>query len=124
MLEHSLDTEHGVLHLSPQGRLTADDFKSVAEQIDPFIEENGCLNGLMISADRFPGWSDFSTMVEHFRFVRDHHRKIRRVAIVSDDDVLSALPHIASHFIAAEVEHFGTAQRSEAANWLNAVTAG
>ena len=120
MLRHTFDPEHGVLELSPAGPLTAEDFTAVAAEIDPFIETNGRLQGLMITAAEFPGWSDFATLVAHLRFVRDHHKHIRRVAVVSDDNVLKLLPHLASHFVAAEVKHFPASESSAAQQWLRA----
>jgi hypothetical protein len=57
-------------------------------------------------------------MASHFRFVRDHHRKIRRVALVTKDRLVSALPRIASHFVDAEVRAFPMEQRDEALLWI------
>lgn len=118
MIESRFDEEHGVLHLTPHGPLTADDFQAVAEEIDPFIERKGQINGLIITASQFPGWSDFSTMITHLRFVHEHHKLIRRVAIVTDDGMLSALPGIASHFVKAEVRHFAASAQQDAETWV------
>ena len=46
------------------------------------------------------------------------HRKIARVALVTDDKVLSHLPELAKHFVAAKVEHFATDQANDALVWL------
>ncbi|TWT36739.1 hypothetical protein KOR34_16790 [Posidoniimonas corsicana] len=119
MLEHTLDAQRGVLYLTPHGPLAAEDFQRVAAEVDPLIADHD-LNGLMIAADKFPGWSDFAALSTHLRFVREHHKHIRRVAIVSDDSLLSTLPSVASHFVAAEVKHFPSADRAEADAWLQA----
>jgi hypothetical protein len=118
MLKHQLDETNGILVISPQGPLAADDFKALSAEVDPFIERTGELRGLMIEAEAFPGWDGFGGLTAHLRFVRDHHRSIRRVAVVSDSAVLSHLPQLASHFVAAEVRHFPAAERAAALDWL------
>jgi hypothetical protein len=68
----------------------------------------------MIEAETFPGWEDFAALVAHLRFVRDHHRKIERIAVVSDSTVLTAAPKIASHFVQVDLRHVSQAQREAA----------
>ena len=72
----------------------------------------------MIDAESFPGWANFAALVAHLRFVRDHHRKIERIAAVSDSTVLTVAPKIASHFVQADLRHFSHDQREAALAWL------
>jgi hypothetical protein len=118
MLEHELLRTEGLLILRPKGRLEAADFERLARDVDPYLEADGKLHGLMIDAEAFPGWADFASLIAHLRFVRDHHRKIERIAVVSDSTVLTAVPTIASHFVQADLRHFSRAQREEALAWL------
>lgn len=118
MLKHELDETDGILTISPQGPLTEDDFKALSTEVDPFIERTGGLRGFMIDAESFPGWDGFAALTAHLRFVRDHHRLIRRVAVVSDSAVLSHLPALAGHFVEAEIKHFPAAERDAARDWL------
>jgi len=117
-LEFDLMEDSGVLVLRPNGALDAGDFDRLTETVDPYIEAKGGLKGLMIDAKHFPGWDDFAAMLSHLRFVKDHQKKIQRVAFVSDDRLLGAIPSIASKFISAEVRAFPNAQRDEALVWL------
>jgi hypothetical protein len=50
--------------------------------------------------------------------VREHHRRIRRIAAVSDGAILSILPALGKHFVQAEVRHFPFAERDGAMLWL------
>jgi hypothetical protein len=118
MLHSELLVDQAVLVLAPDGPLAADDFERVAALVDPHIERHGRLKGLMIQTRSFPGWGDFAALLAHLRFVRDHHRRIERIAAVTDSGVLAALPRIASHFVAAEVRHFDYADRDAALHWL------
>jgi hypothetical protein len=124
MLRVELLEDEGIVILSPEGRLESSDFEAVARQVDRLIEQKGLLNGLMIRARHFPGWADLGALISHVRFVRDHHRKIRRVAVVSDSQALKVLPALASHFVGAEIRAFDTAEDAEALAWLEAGAAG
>ena len=116
-LEFDLDREAGVLTLRPHDDLEVADFAGVSEVLDPYIEREGRLNGLVVVADEFPGWDSLSAMTSHFRFVRDHHRNIGRVALVTDDRFLSALPRLAKHFVDAEVRRFDKDAEERARAW-------
>ena len=118
MIQHELLREQGILILKPQGALRAEDFTALAAVVDPYIEQHGELKGLMIDAPAFPGWEDFAALVSHLRFVRDHHRKIKRIAIVSDSKLLALGPKIAGHFVSAELRNFATAERAAALKWI------
>lgn len=118
MLQHELLRERGILILKPEGALRAEDFIALAGAVDPFIESRGELAGLMIDAPAFPGWENFAALLSHLRFVRDHHRRVRRIAVVSDSTLLAVGPRIASHFVDAEVRTFGTADRAAALAWI------
>ena len=118
MLQHELLRERGILILRPEGALRAEDFTALAAVVDPCIEQRGELAGLMIDAPAFPGWENFAALLSHLRFVRDHHRRIRRIAVVSDSTLLAVGPRIASHFVNADVRTFGTAERTAAFAWI------
>jgi len=118
MLEHELITDKGVLIVRPKGPLSAKDFAALTVDADSYIEDHGALKGLMICAAKFPGWENLEGVVSHFKFVREHHRKISKVAFVSDSDFLAVLPKLASHFISAEVKHYGADEEAEALSWI------
>ncbi|MCB1775362.1 MAG: STAS/SEC14 domain-containing protein [Gammaproteobacteria bacterium] len=119
-LQFELDEEKRLLVLEPKDQLEALDFANVAQEIDPFIERVGSLNGLVVVAEEFPGWDDFAAFTAHFRFVREHHDRIRRIALVTSSRYLAALPRLASHFVEAEVRHFPWHQRAAAIAWAAA----
>ena len=74
----------------------------------------------MVVSEHFPGWDDFSALSSHLRFVKEHHQKIRRVAMVTNDRLVSAMPRIASRFVDAEVRAFPMSGRDEALLWVGA----
>jgi hypothetical protein len=120
MIKHELLRERGILLLKPDGALRAEDFTALAGTVDPYLEQHGELKGLMIEAPSFPGWDSFAALLSHLRFVRDHHRRIRRVAVVSDSTFLTVAPKIASHFVSAQLRTFDAADRAAAIAWIEA----
>ena len=118
MIEHTLDTEHSILYVRPRSRLEQDDFEQLAKTVDPYIEEKGTLAGLIIQVTSFPGWESLGAMASHFRFVRDHHKHIKKIAVVTDSPMGNVAEHLASHFVAAEIRHFPAQELAAAKQWV------
>jgi SpoIIAA-like len=118
MIEHDLDTEHSILHVQPKSAIARDDFVKLAEAVDPHIEATGGLAGLIIEAPGFPGWDSFGAMVNQFRFVRDHHKRIKKVAVVTDSKIGDVAERLTSHFVSAEIKHFPAGQIEAARQWI------
>ena len=118
MLSYDLQLKEGILILTPDGALTASDFTTLAGQVDAYLEQHGTLRGVMVRAEAFPGWQDFAALLAHLKFVKHHHQQIEKVAVVADGGIAAVMPHIASHFIHADVKHFGHEYESAARNWL------
>lgn len=118
MIQHQLDQDESILMVTPTQPLSRTDFEALAAEVDPYIEATGGLKGLMIQAESFPGWEDFAALMSHFKFIRGHHRYIKRLAVVTDDHLVSLMPHLAQHFVAAEVRVFPKAERDDALQWL------
>jgi hypothetical protein len=118
MIDADLFRDEGILRIFPTGALSQADFTWLAGLVDPYLETNGELRGLLIVAERFPGWDSFAALVTQIRFVRDHEARIRRVAVVTDSALLELLPALATHFVQAEVRSFPFAAGDEAFAWL------
>ncbi len=118
MIEHELLAEQGILVIRPTTRLEEEDFAALAASIDPYIEQHGTLRGLLIQAERFPGWQGVEGLTSHIRLVKEHHNSIERVAVISDNPILAVLPKLASTVVRAKVKHFGTGERETALQWL------
>jgi SpoIIAA-like len=74
----------------------------------------------MVCARSFPGRDSFGSLVEHLRFVRDHRRKIARVAAVTDSDFLRIAREIATHFANPEIRLFRSDEEAAVLAWLEA----
>jgi len=119
MLNHELRLDDGILVLKPDGPLEAADFSLVQHLVDAYLAKSGTLRGVLVHAEHgFPGWKDFAALVAHLKFVKDHHRRIEKIAVVADEGVTTILPSIADHFIHAQVKRFELAREAEAWKWI------
>jgi len=118
VIEHRLDTAHSILYLRPQSALTAADFARLAATVDPYISAHGDLAGILIEVSAFPGWESLGAMAAHFRFVRDHHKHVRKVAIVTDAALGTVAEKLASHFVSATIRHFQAGDVDVAQRWI------
>jgi hypothetical protein len=118
MISYELDENSGVLTVRPEGKLETQDFLTLSKVADPFIEERGRLNGIIIVTERFPGWEDFKGMIEHIKFVRNHHRNIAKVAIVTDSKIADVAESLGKHFVKASIKHFSFKDHESARRWM------
>src|SRR5258705_13160122 len=120
MLNYDLRFDDGILVLKPEGPLEAADFTRLARQVDAYLGRKGTLRGVLVEARAFPGWQDFGALIAHLKFIRQHHRKIEKIAILTDGGVAAVMPRIARHFVRAEIRPFAIAEQSAAWSWLAA----
>jgi hypothetical protein len=121
MIEANLLRSEGILIINPTGEIQATDIDRLSLLVNPYLEENGKLNGILIFFEPFPGWENFSTMLKHLKFVDNYHRRVARVAMVTDSKVKAILPKLADIFVSADVRHFEFQDRDAAEDWLKSV---
>ena len=120
MVEHEFLADRRVLIVRPTDSLTEADFETLSAEVDKHFEEEAGVVGLLIDAPSFPGWEDFTGFLAHVRFVREHHRQLQRVAVVSDSRLLSLMPILGNMFVHADLEKFPAGQVDEALTWIRA----
>lgn len=118
MIDHSFDAAQSILHLRPKAALTKEDFAQITKTVDPQIEKTGALAGIIIEISAFPGWDSLGAMAAHFRFVRDHHKRVKKIAVVTDAKLGAVAENLASHFVAATIKHFPAGQAEAARKWI------
>ena len=118
-VKHRLLGESGVLLVEPQGPLRIEDFDALALTVDPWIEAHGELRGLVVHVREFPGWENLGSFFRHLRFVRDHHRKVRRIAVAAGGTLATVAPTLAEPFVDAEIARFGYDELERAIAWAS-----
>ena len=118
MLSVEINEANGIAILEPSGSLSKNDFELAAKIIDPYIEKFGSLNGLIIHVEYFPGWDSFAALSSHLKFVKEHHKKISRVAFSTDSVVGNIAEIIGNHFVNAEIKVFSFKELKPAKEWI------
>jgi len=109
-----------ILEAEPTGAISAEDFREIAAFIDPEIDWGGPINGVLIHTRTFPGWEGFGALIEHVRFVKNHHDSVRKVAMATDDRIGRFLVEkIVSHFVSADVRLFRHDELEVARKWVS-----
>lgn len=112
--------DRGVVVFEVKEALRVADFDALATTADTWIEAHGKLHGLVIHVRAFPGWESLSAMLRHLRFVRNHHREIRRIAFATDTKVAAIAPSIVKTFTAATAQTFPYDDLEKAVAWAGA----
>ncbi len=120
MIQHEMHHDTGVLIVKPLGPLAAEDFAAITRDARAYIDAHGALDGFMICAEKFPGYKNAQGLWSHLKFVRDHHRKIKKVAFVSDSQFYEIASRLVSRCVQPKVKHFGFRHEENALNWIGA----
>jgi hypothetical protein len=120
MILLELQSDKGILIVRPFEPLTKEDFAAISQKADTHIESHGGLNGLMLCFERFPGWKNLKGMWSHFQFVRNHHRKINKVAFVTNTKIVKLVIRIAKLFVHPDARYFKFDQEESAMRWIGA----
>ena len=118
MITYQILEDDDIVVIEVKAALSGEDFRELTAGVDAHLERSGMLQGILIHAPVFPGWSSLGAMASHFRFVRDHHRRIRKIAVASDSRLAEIAPKLADHFVSAEVKGFGYGEMEDALAWL------
>ena len=117
-----LRTDQGTVKQEAQFSLGVGWFTSAASIIDGYIEKAGKLNGIIIQVESFSGWDSFSGFTAHMKFVKEHHKEVSYVALVTDSLLAEFAEHIVNHFVSAEVKHFSFDALDDATKWIEQST--
>jgi hypothetical protein len=112
-------SDDGLLVLRPHGPLCREDFENLATKVDPWLETHDHLRGLVIATQKFPGWENFGSLVQHVSFVNSHQQKVRKIALAADGILPQLVAQLAAHFIKAEIKHFSYAEFEKAKSWAS-----
>jgi len=122
MLGITLYEEEAIAVLEPNAPLSAEDFQLASRILDPFIEDNNVLAGLIIKTEHFPGWETFSGFLSHMEFIKSHHELIQKVALVTDSPIGPFAEHITGIFVSADVKTFAFNEFTVAFDWASSDT--
>jgi len=118
MLDYSIMKPEGILVLKPHAPLSKEDFGGLSADVDSYLSDHAKLHGVLIHSKGFPGWENFGGFTAHMHFVREHHKKVERLAVVTDSPFAAVAESLGKHFTSAEVRHFPFSDDVKALDWL------
>ena len=118
MIHFELLRDREIFVITPEGPLEEADFDRLAQRRSIHSLRRGEIARRYGQCEVIPRLGELWSLVSHLKFVADHHRKIERIAAVSDSGFLKIMPRIADHFVQAEIKHFDLAQKDQALAWL------
>ena len=105
--------------LEPCGPLSRQDLDALTERFDACVNATDRVPNLVIRAVSFPTWTDFAALLRHLRFIREHHRLVAQVALVSDARALDLAPrHRPATSSRPRSAHFAAADFEAALAWV------
>jgi SpoIIAA-like len=105
------------LKITVPEKLEAEDVREVAPQIDALISEHRQIR-LLIDASGFGGRENGTTFETHAKFIKSHHQKVERIAVIVSHDWRHRLIGAVRTFIHPEVRAFDKSHESEALRWI------
>lgn len=118
MITVEVDPDTNTAILKPEGRLTQSDFETVRGVVDPYVDQTGKLDGVIVYARKFPGRESFKDLSSQLRFSQDQHEKVPRVALVSDTALPGVEEALGEHFSGAQIKTFAFQDLDQAKRWI------
>ncbi len=119
MIQVSADMNQGLVLIKVTGKLEEDELQEAAGPlVDEIIAEQGQVSGVLIDATGFDGWDGLPSLLSHLKFVKHHHKHIRKVALVGNKTWQSLGPKVAGLFLDALPKYFPEEQMTQARDWL------
>jgi hypothetical protein len=120
MLNYAIMQPEGILVLRPSAPLQKEDFVGLSLDVNAYLAGHATLHGVMIQANVFPGWENFGGFTAHMHFVREHHKHVERIAVVTDSPLAGLAELLGKHFTSAAFRHFASTDAAVALKWLQA----
>lgn len=117
MLKTEIDEKNNLFIVTPEGTVSEADFEGLSDTVNDYINRNDKAPGIVLDAAGLPHWKNAAALFAHMKLVRDHHKLISKVALVSDSTTLSIMPVLVDLFLDAKVRHFPQANLEKAKNW-------
>lgn len=116
-MTHRLLLEEGVVVVKLLAPLATETFEALALTVDHYLATHDRLEGLVVEAQSRPSWENLGSFLRHLGFVRAHHKKIARVALVTDAPIARAAATLADRMLGPEVRSFPADALDGAIGW-------
>ena len=118
MLNITLDEQTGIAIFEPNSALSKEDFALATEKVDSFLKKHKNLNGLIVHVKSIPGWDSMSAFKDHIHFIKQHHKKIKCIALTTDSKIVTFAESIAKSLVEAKIKSFKYDDIETAKKWI------
>lgn len=108
--------EQATLQVGASGKLSADDYETLAPAVSQFIDSAGKIKILFVMQD-FHGWEP-GAVWEDIKFATKHCRDIDKIAMIGEKDWERWMAMICKPFTMSKIKYFDAGQEDEARAWL------
>ena len=105
-----------LVHVKVTGKLTKEDYETLAPVVDQQITEHGKIRILFVMHD-FHGWTA-GALWEDLKFDFKHWKDIERLAIVGESKWEAGMAVFCKPFTSAKIQYFDHARLDEAQTWI------
>ena len=112
-----LTAADNIVELALKGTIRSNDFDRIEEHVDGLIAKYGQIR-LLLDASEFEGWQDVDAAKTHFLFVKQHHTRVERIAVLGNHQWQHWLASAIGVFLHPEVKCFEPDEKRSALKWL------
>ena len=106
-----------VLRIAVPEKLKVDDLRQITPQIDSLRKQRGKIR-LLIDASKFGGWENLAAFETHIGFVKNHHQKVDRIAVIIGHDWQRWVVGTIKAFVHPEIRAFDAKSENDALQWI------
>lgn len=108
--------EEKMVEIEVDGKVTSEDFDSIAPSVESFIAQHGKIKLLEIIRD-FSGF-ELSVLAKGIKFDVKHMKDFSHCAVVSESGWVGPFTRMAAPFFDIEIKNFSIDQEPAAREWL------
>lgn len=98
--------------------MTAEDFVQLSSMMDSYLKDHEKLKGFVIETLSFPGWKNIDAFIAHVKFIKNHHAKIQKIAIVTNSKFAVIGKNTIGLLVKPEIKQFPYGQVELAKQWI------
>jgi hypothetical protein len=106
-----------VLKMIAPHRLRTGDFLELSPEVDSLIAKNGKIR-LLIDASRLDGWDDADAAEKHMQFVKEHQKRVERIAIIIQHEWQRWFVAVVRTFLHPQIKAFDKSHETDAMQWI------
>lgn len=118
MLDYNISPYESTLTIRLHSAVSEADVLLLIPKVDAYLEHHKRLAGVMLISKDWASWDSFAALRATIIFLRDHHHRISRIALVTDSALAELIPIFASRFVDTVIRHFPYDEEPSAKAWL------